>query len=288
MANILILSLPRSGSSLLCQLVESAHFRLKLFADSQYLTPSSLNQGGYREEVRFTLLNDQLLRLFYDDCTSFLYTKRLDNPPVFRDSFNYDIHEGTLWIPEKFNERLLELTGNSWDVWGLTRMTAGGKWYRCYSAFGLDTEQGVMNQKKRYEVLLNATTGSVLKDPRLALTLHLYDFNPSNFKVVIVNRNLDAVLSSCRNHYGPNIFSKNDIDGTEIISNHFNYKVQFQSFDDWLKIYERSFAEIKRVYETIEVSYENVIKRGGDIDILQEFIGGDVDSRLINIDYRNF
>lgn len=288
MPNILILSLPRSGSSLLCRLVESAHFRLKLFSDSEYLKPSCLNQGGYREEVRFTLLNDQLLRLFYDDYTSFLYTKRLDNSAAFRNSFIYDIHEDTLWMPEKFNERLLELTGNSWDVWGLTRMTVGRKWYRCYSAFGLDTEQGVMDQKKRYEVLLNSTTGYVLKDPRLALTLHLYDFNPSNFKVVIVNRNLDAVLSSCRSHYGPNIFSMNDIDGTEIVTNHFNYKIKFQSFDDWLEIYERSYTKIKSVYNTIEVNYENIINRGSDIRVLQEFIGADIDSSLINIHYRSF
>lgn len=288
MANILVLSLPRSGSSLLCELVESAGYKLELFEDSTYLNPSNLNQRGYREEVRFTLLNDQLLRVFYSNETSFLNTKCLQNEPSFRKDFHYDIDEFSLWLPNKYENRLIELTGNSWDIWGLTRMSPGKKWYRCYEKFDLHSAHELIAVKSKYESLLNSTSGYVLKDPRLALTLKFYKFDTNNFKVLIINRDPKSVLSSCRNHYGPNIFLEKYIDQSNIVSNHFNYKIGFQNFESWRNSYYDALNLIATKYETMKINYEDFFKDRSNVKQLEKFIDAKINLNLIDAKLKNY
>lgn len=289
MKNIIVLSPPRCGSSLLCEIVKSAGYRSELFEDSTFLAPSTLNKIGYNEEVRFTLLNDQLLRLFYNDETSFLHTSALTAKPTRREDFNYDINEHTLWIPESYEERIFELTGNTWDVWGLTRMVYGGKWYKCYSRHNVQTEVGVCAVKSNYENLLNSSHGYVLKDPRLALTMQFYDFDPNHFKVLYVTRTNESIIKSCRNHYGPGLFKNCSIDGTELVSNHFNYKIKFQDFDEWMSIYNHCLKSLSEIFNIMVINYEDLLGLQKDtIDSIEEFLEFKIDMKIVNPMLRNF
>ena len=59
MANrVIVLSLPRCGSSLLTNLISSAGYNVY---GSELLGPSAFNIDGYFEDTKVTLLNDQLI-----------------------------------------------------------------------------------------------------------------------------------------------------------------------------------------------------------------------------------
>ena len=142
--NVLVISPPRSGSSVLSQLLESAGYidpNILGGHNSINISPSQFNSSGYNEDVAFTLLNDQLIRLMYGQQYSFLhsppcssivsaYNSTFDLNHI--SSFYYDIDESSLVIPNNYLSRLQELASHSWDVWGLSRMLKNRKWYKVY------------------------------------------------------------------------------------------------------------------------------------------------------------
>ena len=70
---IVVLSLPRCGSSLLTSLIESANYEVYTSKDSQLLGSSGFNKNGYFEDRVLTLLNDQIIRGVFGNEYNFLY-----------------------------------------------------------------------------------------------------------------------------------------------------------------------------------------------------------------------
>jgi hypothetical protein len=146
MAKILILSPPRNGSSVLANLVESSGYKNYTSDNSTLLNPSEFNKAGYFEDTLITLLNDQLIRMVYGDEYSFLYTPTLEQFKNinlnYSSNFFHDIESP--FIPENYQNKIEHYTGKDWDVWGLTRMFPGEKWYKCYSKYGVDTKENII------------------------------------------------------------------------------------------------------------------------------------------------
>ena len=239
-----MLSLPRSGSSA----VSKALTELGVTPFSTNISLKSnaweFNEAGYFEDTGISLLCDQLIRLIGESTTtSFL------NPPIFSDisqlqnietldtNFAFDITTESLQIPNDFETNLLSYTGNDWDQWGLTRMREGGKWFKCYKETKVDTYIGVKTRIQEVQLLLNAIDGPVfIKDPRLAFALHLFGF--TNYKCIWVKRDPEQTLRSMRRHYGPRLFTFNDFTGFNWVSNHFNFQVPGQDFQEYIFNYE--------------------------------------------------
>lgn len=275
MKNIIVMSAPRSGSSLLTRLLSDSGFYLGKNVNGS----SSLNAKGYNEDVQFTLLNDQLIRLYYGNEYSFLYTPSiLSSELITEDNFKYDIDEDTLWMPDSFQERLFELTGHNWDVWGLTRMSLGEKWYKCYSKYGVNDVKSLLDIRSEYEHLLNNPSGNIIKDPRFSLTINLYKLNPDAIKIIIINRNPESILKSCCNHYGPLMFSGKHIDDSPYSSNHFNHKVLPQDFNEWIHAYETGFKYARTHFQTYDCNFDELLHDNNARIMLSKFVG-------ININY---
>lgn len=138
MANkVIVLSLPRCGSSVMTSLISSAGYNV--YTSTGLLGPSSFNKDGYFEDIKITLLNDQLIRMVYGSDYSFIHTPALDefklktNQSLTQTDFEFDLDD--IYFPPNFENQLSEYIGCDWDVWGLTRMLPGGKWYNAYSKY---------------------------------------------------------------------------------------------------------------------------------------------------------
>lgn len=284
MKNIFILSMPRSGSSMLANLLASSGFQSQIFSDSKFLGPSEFNEDGYFEEVGFTLLNDQLIRAVHGmhasfvrlDCEGFVPPDTVQIPA----DFDYDINQDTLFLPADFENRVKSYTGNDWDNWGLTRMQNGGKWHRCYAAHGCRTGLGIASKLAEYKkAFANLHRGLVIKDPRLAAVFFAYEIKRP--KVIIIRREADAVIRSMRSHYGPKLFTGEVMPGSPFCSNHFNYKVKPISFDRYSASYENLFDLAKRGAEFIEVSYEHIRTGTDELDRLEAFCGVELRREIV-------
>ena len=98
---LIVLGPPRSGTSLVTWLCIRAGYDPEIFLDSKFFGGSPYNPDGYHEEVRFTLLNDQLIRGVYGENFSFLFPPEFNGNKVasdLRDDFYYDLNEATLSI----------------------------------------------------------------------------------------------------------------------------------------------------------------------------------------------
>lgn len=271
---------------MLTNLIRSAGYGLDISDQSSFLGASEFNQAGYFEEIRLTLLNDQLFRILYGDAYSFLHMPSPEDinttfsmPARIPDGFNYDINEQTLYIPDGFEEDVKKFTGNDWDNWGLTRMRPGGKWYQCYERYQCKTGNQIRRLLNTYSDLFNGNDNLVVKDPRMAPVLHAY--NIKNKRIILLRRNLDSVLDSMKRHYGPRLFTDDVMPGTSICSNHFNYKIKAQGFDSYVSSYETSFQMSLAGSEYIEVDYDDIVGFGESFRLVEEFIGGRIDKSII-------
>ena len=279
--------MPRTGSSLLASLIQSAGYNAHIKSDSLFLQPSEFNPDGYFEETGLTLLNDQLIRCLFGMEHSFLYTphppfnygyiKRFEIDP----NFFYDIEEKSLSTPLGFEKDFNSFTGHSWDPWGLTRMINGGKWYRCYQKYGCETGKKIREKILEYSTIFNAPKGLVVKDPRLALTFGV--FNVKAPKIIILRRNGESCLKSIRNHYGQHMFTNKLITGEIYCSNHFNYKIKPQKFHDYVNCYESYFSSATSILgaRVLEIDLDDLLTKGSRLSELEDFVKGTIDQTLV-------
>jgi len=280
MSNILILSLPRSGSSVMAQLITSAGYKNYINENSELITPSQFNKDGYFEDTFITLLNDQLIRFYYDFNYSFLYTPSLEQFKNLhlKNIKNSNGDTSEIYIPPDYKHKIEEYTGCDWDVWGLTRLLKGGKWYECYSKFGIQNIEEVKDKLTKLIDKINSQDGLIIKDPRLALIAPLY--NLKNFKVIYIKRNKEDTLKSMRRHYGKNLFTTNYLPNTKFCSNHFNYKIGYQNYNYYYKTYNNIIEEYIRDKNSLIIEYEqlsnpNVIKN------INNFIQSEINLNLL-------
>lgn len=294
MNNIVILSLPRSGSSMLAGLVASAGYRLQLRPDSEFTSGSEFNRDGYNEEVALTLLNDQIIRMKWGMGASNLYippTALEATPPLPLDggNFRFDLDESSVYFPEQFIERVEEYTGTKWDVWGLSRMRPGQKWYKAYSRHSVANGQDVLSKIREYSRILNQdASGVVVKDPRLGLTLKHFGLDASRHKIIRVLREPEAVMKSMRKHFGTRLFTQDFLPGEKrIVSNHFNYQIASQPFQDYWRFYNAIVSENITDFTVLELAYEKILD-GSHIKLLEDYIGGHVSRAFIKREENHF
>ena len=291
MSNIFVISQPRSGSSMLANLIGSAGYVSYTAKNSILLSPSTQNKSGYFEDIKLMLLNDQLIRSLYGSDFSFLYPpsneSRKFNHSNYEDNipedFFYDIFEETLYLPDNFKDDPSKYTGMSWDVWGLTRMLPGKKWYKCYSNFGVCSKNEMFIAKKEIESDINNSTNYVIKDPRFSLTMELYNFSEfENNKFIFLTRSHNSVINSMRKHYGPKMFSESYLKNTNYVSNHFNHKIGYMSYDN----FNNRYNFLKNSWHKdnwIEIAYEKIINKDSqELKKLENFLGSKIDKLIIS------
>jgi hypothetical protein len=284
---IIVLSLPRCGSSIVTNLISSAGYCNQISSDSKLLGPSSFNSDGYFEDTLITLLNDQLIRMVYGMDYSFIHTPSFNDfqlksqLPLNNPLFNFDLTQDTIFTPNEYSNKIKEYSGCDWDVWGLTRMVDGEKWYKCYSKYKVDNYENIKETLNNLVDNINSFSQNlVIKDPRLALTIPFY--NIQNCKVIYVKRNKQDSLSSMRKHYGINMFTKNYIPDTEYCSNHFNYKVKYQDFDYYYDTYTSIIENYIKDKDSLIVSYEDLLNKDeSSIDSINNHIQGNIDINLL-------
>ena len=111
--SLLIVSPPRSGSSLLSQLIENSGIFSSWSSSNSIIksNPSEFNQIGYNEDICFTLLNDQLIKCLYGEMYSFLYSpestvikkyfnnyKSMSLEDLIPDKYFYDLNYENIYI----------------------------------------------------------------------------------------------------------------------------------------------------------------------------------------------
>lgn len=288
MYNIAIIGPPRSGTSLVANLIHSAGFSTSPNRKAKFFGASEMNLDGYFEDVEFVLLNDQLMRQGgrLQQKISFL------NPPDFlindhsiQEGFKYDIDEKSLEVPDLYEDNLFKYFIDGRDWWGLTKMSSTGKWYKAYQAFKLDSSLNIAKKLKLYsDFLKNITSPTFLKDPRLTFTLGF--FNGLFKKVIWVERsNINSHLKSLKRHYGKNFLSNASESGFTWSVNHFNYKPEPMGYPTFISRYVR----YKKYYETefgdnfLQVNYDDLISKNNKNVIvrIEEFINSIVDKDLI-------
>ncbi|MDA9699754.1 hypothetical protein N9U74_01090 [Synechococcus sp. AH-736-M02] len=303
MKKILIISPPRSGSSVLSQLLETAGFSYPAspspVVSKVSISPSEFNPSGYNEDTLFTLLNDQLIRILYGNQYSFLHSPSIadieksfaeDLKPYKFKSFCYDLDEKSVIIPDSYPSRLHELANHSWDVWGLTRMGPLGKWYQAYSKHNVSNGEDIYDTYCKYLSFLSNDSSSThfyLKDPRLIFAAPAYvpTLKKSGFSIIIINRSTTDLLSSMRGHYGNRLFTDNCIDNLGFVSNHFNYRIKPQEFSDYIDSVEFSINMLKASgIPFLSISYDNLMDhktRSFELVSLNNFIGAEVDPSIL-------
>lgn len=282
----MVLGLPRSGTSLVTRLCISAGYDPEIFPDSKFFGGSPYNKDGYNEEVRLTLLNDQLIRGLYGGQYSFLYPPEVsDNltAPNLSDEFYFDIDKSSLSLPDDFENKLTHYTGTDFDYWGLTRMRENEKWYKAYTKFGLAGGLEIKKTFLRYNEVLRKRKRLVLKDPRLCITGHLYDL--TDIDIVFVERDFAGIEHSMRRHYGPRLFSSNTFKCVNWVSNHFNLKVGPMSKSQFLSRYNDHLIKMRdKKLHSFTVNYNLLVQ--GDLDHIsqfEKFLGQKVDKDLIKL-----
>ena len=284
---VIILSLPRCGSSIMANLVSSAGYETSINNNSELLGPSNFNKDGYFEDTQITLLNDQIIRMVYGMDYSFIHTPSLEDFkiktefPLNNPSFNYDLDESTVYTPKNYTDKIKEYSGCDWDVWGLTRMIEGEKWYKCYSKYEVSDFNSITKTlDKLVDIINNYPKNLVIKDPRLALTIPFYKFK--DCKIIFIKRNRDESLASMQKHYGSNIFSTNYLPNTDYCSNHFNYKIKHQGFDYYYNTYNSIIKEYIHDKDSITVNYEDLLNRDETtINTINNYIQGNININLL-------
>lgn len=278
---------------MLANLLASSVYSPNIFPSNEFVSGSTFNADGYFEEIGLTLLNDQIIRLtFGAECSNLFLPNTKTNSlteSTRRATFHYDLDESTIRLPENFSDKVLDYTGTTWDVWGLSRMQPGQKWYKAYSKFGVSTGKAVVESIETYSRSINQSeTPLVIKDPRLSLTLDEFSLDPCKNKVIWLAREPEAVMNSMRKHYGKNLFTEETLPGIEnCVSNHFNYRIGPQSFEQYQKIYNSALSCNVSPYETLSISYESILS-GGALDKLEEFAECKLDKTRIKREQNHF
>jgi len=272
---IVILSRPRSGSSFLARTLLNSGFMSLPSRSKITISPSKMNPEGYFEDVLFALLNDQIIRIRFNPRSSFLYLRSSDFYHHGRttERFEYDLTPSSVEIAPDFVRRMRHYTGQDWDIWGLTRMSPGSKWFRCYSQAGVENGKGVKRAirdfrneiKKAGQCSINNRT--VIKDPRLALTLQAFDVDVD---VIVLERESSQVESSMRRHYGQRMFTENVFEGYDWVSNHFNYRILPQQFCEYDAVFEKALMEATLGRHTLRLSLTDI--ENGEWGELEEFL----------------
>lgn len=214
--NIVILGCPRSGTSIVANLIRSAGYDIDCQHTKQLMRPNfKYNPDGYFERIDIVKTNDSLIKEINSEY-NFL------NCPSLKDIQNYT---------NSNNSALKELISE-----------------------------------------LSSYNGWVIKDSRLAFTLHLY--NIQNIHIIKVTRNPREVKLSMMNHYG-NLFEEDVIQGPHHIKkiNFDNYYQTINDCIDWQK----------NKYPNLEISYSDIML--GNLQKLNRFIDSNVNKEIINDKY---
>jgi len=96
-----------------------------------------------------------------------------------------------------------------------------------------------------------------------------------------VHRDAGAVMDSMRRHYGQRLFTTNFLPGPrQIVSNHFNYHIGYQSFDEYWDLYHKLLSRAVVGFEVLDLDYNKLID-GSQMHLLEDFIGNTVDRSLV-------
>lgn len=271
-ANTVILSAPRSGSSFLAAALPRGGEPLvdrELFPTLQISrSESTFNPRGYRESVGLNLLCDQMIRLRMGNRASFLFNRSEEYTDGASVEFDYDL-DARVQIPKDFLRRIKFYTGQTWDVWGLSRMRPGGKWWLAYGHAGVRFGADVESLWTRFVQLLSEPRALILKDPRL---LYLVSDLPKDTRALVIRREPKALLSSMRAHYGQHLFTNETFPDFDWVSNHFNYRVAPQDFSEFLHNVEERIREVQDTRETLVVTTESLDEESSQRKVLQ-FVG---------------
>jgi hypothetical protein len=285
---IAILGAPRSGTSLLSGLLKSSGFLASPDISAKFFQPSEMNVDGYYEDVKFTLLNDQLIKYAYGDKYSFLYPPRHIKAlnTEMTSSFSYDISKETLDIPRDYKDNIAKYTGSEKDWWGISKMTDGERWDKCYSSFGVNDKDNVSNTIELYRIQSNLIGKPFfLKDPRMTFVMEFYKDIFDHF-IWIYREDEYKHINSLRRHYGDCYLSGHFMEGCNWSTNHFNHQVGNIDYSKFIERYEFSKESwINDISDKsfLTVSFESLIqgKKGNSFQDLEDFIGCNLDSSFI-------
>lgn len=228
---------------------------------------SEFNSHGYFEDAVLNLCLDNLIRFAFSDQNSFLYNAgmrpdkhAMEENLKSRYLVEYDLDESSVDLPDDYLANVEMYTGHKWDVWGLTRMQSNTKWHLAYSRAGVETPEKALSKLQEIMAFVNQAELTFIKDPRLIYVLPLIK---TQVRGVVIRRNPTEILRSMRNHYGPNLFT-NKTYPNGWVSNHFNYRVQPQEFDDFIDTYrifeqyavdnfEIDFIDYEKMYDCAEL-----------------------------------
>jgi len=240
-----VLSTPRTGSSAFGKLLSDSGFTQPPLTSFEKQSASEFNSHGYFEDAELNLCLDNLIRFAFSDRNSFIFNsgmspdkQAMEENLKSRHHFEYDLNENSVDLPKNYLADIRTYTGHDWDVWGLTRMQPNTKWYLAYSRAGVETPEKALKKLQNIMSYLSNAGLTFIKDPRL---IYLLPLIRTNIRGVVIRRNPSEILRSMRNHYGPNLFTKKTF-YTGWVSNHFNYRIQPQEFEDFLNTY-RTFEQ---------------------------------------------
>jgi len=280
----LITSPPRSGSSLLANLISGGKNILFSYDGSKKIQKSEFNKEGYFEDTKINLMNDMLIKSLYGNNYNFLYPPR--NIKTKIKSFNYySSINSKIFYPKNFLGNIKKYTNHSWDNWGISRMEPGEKWFECYKTYGVDTDKKLKKIIRNLkEITSKSKKNLIFKDARMIFTYHKLDFKNTNL-IILKRRCKKKHIDSIRNHYGPNLFKRTYIDKNKtIVSNHFNYQVKYLSYREYLRRYNIFFAKIKKKYNYLEIFYEDLLEKNlYKISSLENFIEKKINLKKIKI-----
>lgn len=217
---IVVLGCPRSGTSLLTQLVAKAGFDVDGNGTKQLMRPNpAYNPDGYYERIDIVKTNDWLISQINSEY-NFL------NPPSLQELENFKLNQTDTLFEELKKE-------------------------------------------------LSETWGWIIKDSRLAFTLHLY--NLKNLLGIKITRTPDDVKKSMINHYG-DLFSQDVKHGPHNVKqiDFIDYYTTIDSCIDW---------QLKLIPH-ITITYEDLMNK--KIKPVEQFLNCKLDESIIKTNYRNY
>jgi hypothetical protein len=269
--NVAVIGTPRSGSSFLARTLVDLGFKLPDLGEEVIMNSSSFNPQGYFESTTVNLLNDQLIRCKFGLKYSFLTPPKVNNhsTEIQQRNFSYDLDLNTVTIPMDYHRNLPFYTGQSWDVWGLTRMLPGEKWHKAYSKFGMATYDDLGSKLESVKSKIQNQSGIVVKDSRLTFLLDLYE--GSFAKVIYLTRAEAPLVQSIRAHYGNRLFTDKTHSGVDWVSNHFNYAISPSTFSHFSMNYRNALEEYGSQMDIFVLTQED-LRNGRKADELHKFL----------------
>jgi len=256
---IAIIGTPRSGSSYLASKFKELGYGQASFSTNTTMSASMFNKDGYFEDTFLTLLNDQLIRYKYGNGFSFL------NPPNVNEvirkldvmqPWEFDLESSSIDYPVNFDQNVQDYCGQNWDVWGLSRMTPGGKWHKAYSQLGINNDKALYESLSHVVKSLKRLENFYVKDARLIFVLD--EYNEVFDRVIFLTRNPETLLQSIRNHYGQRLFQGPNFACFDRVSNYSNYKVPLMQYEEYLFRYKIAMEKLSKSENIIHVTLEEI------------------------------